>query len=647
MAGFPTKLSALETYVAGFSDGRGLNRLGAVTVMAPDAFQTWAKESHSETVGTLLNAFYDHHGIPGHKGGSLPKGQGQSGQSHQSYNYRKEPWWKELFSKRDKLELDDDHAEVGQTDEVDAGHGHYLHQPYVPPPKWNSAGAVVYNNEGKIALVAPKGGFGGYKWTFPKGTLEEGEDLKSAAAREVEEESGITGTIGEHLGQHEGTSSFTDYYLMKHQAANPLKMDDETSEVKWVTPEEAADHLDSVRDLRVLLKAVYAMKRAGIKNSQPNYDAILNAFIGHEGIPGHRGGSLPRGASLPPPPKFVSSNKANVAINEQAAAKILELAKEGKLSELKSWPESPSPKLNDFRHAVIKAMSGESVPAPKSAFVKMVEHGLKQIATPVTEQINTTSDVPSILDSVVKSTGLSKEKIAEAVTGNASPSHAERADVRARVVSAILKDNIGIKNAVLQLIPESGANKKTKEIVGKITKGDVGAAQKEYSLTPTFDISILGGIVVKSSPISGQALCNMGSRTLTMGSTSAIGDFRHELGHAIRASLGGTSHSSKNGVTLAIAAEYDKVKQRMKENPSGKNIKASHAWYEENLGVIGKRGLDNWEENFAESYRGYHKAIYQDKFESGNGKNLARFRALHPGMTRIFDAYYTAALLTT
>lgn len=51
-----------------------------------------------------------------------------------------------------------------------------------------AAGGVVKNNEGDILFIYRNG-----KWDLPKGKIEEGEQKKEAAIREVEEECGISG----------------------------------------------------------------------------------------------------------------------------------------------------------------------------------------------------------------------------------------------------------------------------------------------------------------------------------------------------------------------------------------------------------------------------------------------------------------------
>ena len=70
-------------------------------------------------------------------------------------------------------------------------------------PQEVSAGGVVYNNEKeKNYIVLIKDGIG--KWTFPKGHLNEGEDIKTAALREVSEETGLKKLkIKAELGQIE------------------------------------------------------------------------------------------------------------------------------------------------------------------------------------------------------------------------------------------------------------------------------------------------------------------------------------------------------------------------------------------------------------------------------------------------------------
>ena len=98
-------------------------------------------------------------------------------------------------------------------------------------------------------------------------------------------------------------------------------------------------------------------------------------------------------------------------------------------------------------------------------------------------------------------------------------------------------------------------------------------------------------------------------------------------------------------MTAAAAKEFEIVQEKLKADPSGIKTKLTHEEYETKYGVAGRRSLDNWEENVAEHYRLYHREIYRDLHEGGNGKHLAQYRERHPGWAKIWDAHYTAALL--
>jgi bis(5'-nucleosidyl)-tetraphosphatase len=52
----------------------------------------------------------------------------------------------------------------------------------------HSAGGIVRNSKGEIAVVLHDGDF----WGFPKGHIDEGEDALTAAKREIAEEIGIS-----------------------------------------------------------------------------------------------------------------------------------------------------------------------------------------------------------------------------------------------------------------------------------------------------------------------------------------------------------------------------------------------------------------------------------------------------------------------
>ena len=119
----------------------------------------------------------------------------------------------------------------------------------------HAAGGVVVR-DGKVLLVhRPR-----YNdWTFPKGKLDPGESFADAALREVQEETGLSCTLERELPatRYEVGSrpKLVRYWLMKPEAEAPFVPNDETDEVRWVTPGEAFTLLSYTRDRDVLTAA--------------------------------------------------------------------------------------------------------------------------------------------------------------------------------------------------------------------------------------------------------------------------------------------------------------------------------------------------------------------------------------------------------
>ena len=100
-------------------------------------------------------------------------------------------------------------------------------------------GGVLVREDGKILLREPKGHYGGYVWTFPKGRADAGESAEEAALREVREETGYRARIAGRLpGVFKGDTSTTLFFLMA--PAGPQEpFDMETEATVWVDLEEA------------------------------------------------------------------------------------------------------------------------------------------------------------------------------------------------------------------------------------------------------------------------------------------------------------------------------------------------------------------------------------------------------------------------
>ncbi|HEV2592483.1 MAG TPA: NUDIX hydrolase [Gaiellaceae bacterium] len=114
-----------------------------------------------------------------------------------------------------------------------------------------AAGCVVVR-DGRVLLIHRER----YDdWSLPKGKLEPGESWEDAAVREVEEETGVRGELGEYLGETSYTGKVVRWWLMATtQDAAPSN---EVDAVEWATLDEARGRLTYERD-RKLVERVLA-----------------------------------------------------------------------------------------------------------------------------------------------------------------------------------------------------------------------------------------------------------------------------------------------------------------------------------------------------------------------------------------------------
>ncbi|WP_214402074.1 NUDIX hydrolase [Pseudonocardia lacus] len=122
-----------------------------------------------------------------------------------------------------------------------------------------AAGAVLWRlaNDGpRIALVhRPR-----YDdWAYPKGKIDDGEDLATTAVREVTEETGHRCRLGALLGDAHYPVPEGDK-LVRYWAAESLggefEPNSETDQLEWVTIDRAADQLSYRHDMAVLQRFV-------------------------------------------------------------------------------------------------------------------------------------------------------------------------------------------------------------------------------------------------------------------------------------------------------------------------------------------------------------------------------------------------------
>ena len=92
------------------------------------------------------------------------------------------------------------------------------------PGKSLGAGVVIEEPDGRVWLTAPTNEFGGYKATFPKGTVEGGLSLQASALKECFEETGLQVAITGFIGDFERTTSVARMYRARRVGGTPVAM---------------------------------------------------------------------------------------------------------------------------------------------------------------------------------------------------------------------------------------------------------------------------------------------------------------------------------------------------------------------------------------------------------------------------------------
>lgn len=121
---------------------------------------------------------------------------------------------------------------------------------------FSATAGYVTDASGRVLMVkSPRRG-----WEYPGGMVEPGEGLEDALVREIFEESGITARVTSLVGVYKNLTvdSVIVDFTCEYVSGEPVTSD-ESPEVGWFTPEEAA-----ARITNPMTKLRFARMREGI-----------------------------------------------------------------------------------------------------------------------------------------------------------------------------------------------------------------------------------------------------------------------------------------------------------------------------------------------------------------------------------------------
>lgn len=128
-----------------------------------------------------------------------------------------------------------------------------IRKPFEPiAGKKTGAGVIVVEDDGRIWLISPTNEFGGYKNTFPKGTVDPNLTMQENAIKEAWEETGLKVDIIGVLGDYERGTSKARYYIATRSGGSPKDMGWEAQAVNLATIADAKSLLNQQVDQKIL-----------------------------------------------------------------------------------------------------------------------------------------------------------------------------------------------------------------------------------------------------------------------------------------------------------------------------------------------------------------------------------------------------------
>lgn len=132
-----------------------------------------------------------------------------------------------------------------------------------------SAGGIVFEKKDGQVLVIVTQHSQHHGWVFPKGLIDKGENKKSTALREVEEEAGVQAKIIQELPPTEYFYQLKEqkikkkvtYFLMEYVSGNIGDHDWEMEDAQWIPLDKVYEKLSFKSDKEVFQKAKKLMEK--------------------------------------------------------------------------------------------------------------------------------------------------------------------------------------------------------------------------------------------------------------------------------------------------------------------------------------------------------------------------------------------------
>lgn len=130
-------------------------------------------------------------------------------------------------------------------------HGHLDDIPFEKTGhKKKAAGVLIVEPDKSVWVTEPTNHYG-YHHTFPKGTMDDGEHMQTAAVREAHEETGLHVQITGVLGDYEHSTSKARYYIGKRVGGSPANMGWETQAMHLCHIDQLEDHMHDPADKQI------------------------------------------------------------------------------------------------------------------------------------------------------------------------------------------------------------------------------------------------------------------------------------------------------------------------------------------------------------------------------------------------------------